>query len=464
MRTNRPLSLLLLLSLLLHCLGGCASPAAAPCVSPAASATPAAETAPEEATASAAPSPSPKESPATSLERLSAYASANLSTGGFAVSDGSSLFVAADGLWRMDLDGQNPTLLLEGDFGSLNLYQDKLYFLALGYAETEWGYLALSSQQPFSMNLDGSDLQPLGEALPVGSQEVYAFESEDGSSSYDSQLGYRGFTVHEGWAYYLATEPGEGSYSIVFDDEEMAEPEPVLVRHQNQAALKRLSLTDGQVETLAEGLGNAEPVFTLEGGRLYYTRSLHNPLYPYDFTDYLSCSLDGSQQETVCPPPQDSLLGYHVDGEGYQWMDIVNHLQVMDGQLYASLNDSEGDFRDSRLMRLDESGESLLVYEMYYLPSLATPAGLLYAGGERDWEEDRVLEHGLYLLEDGQARLLLPLSEQWNGFVSSEMNLVEGWAYLRRRDLPLLRLRLADGAAEQLEDGAWVQAQLTQAG
>ena len=41
------------------------------------------------------------------------------------------------------------------------------------------------------------------------------------------------------------------------------------------------------------------------------------------------------------------------------------------------------------------------------------------------------------------------------------MNLVEGWAYLRRRDLPLLRLRLADGAAEQLEDGAWVQAQLT---
>lgn len=60
----------------------------------------------------------------------------------------------------------------------------------------------------------------------MGSQEVYAFESEDGSSSYDSQLGYRGFTVHEGWAYYLATEPGEGSYSIVFDDEEMAEPEP----------------------------------------------------------------------------------------------------------------------------------------------------------------------------------------------------------------------------------------------
>lgn len=57
--------------------------------------------------------------------------------------------MAADGLWRMDLDGQNPTLLLEGDFGSLNLYQDKLYFLALGYAETEWGYLRSAPSSPF---------------------------------------------------------------------------------------------------------------------------------------------------------------------------------------------------------------------------------------------------------------------------------------------------------------------------
>lgn len=397
------------------------------------------------------------QSQAASLENLSAYAPSNRCNGGFAVQDDSYIYFLSNGLWRMEKGSQQAQCLYEGMLSDLSLADGRLYFLKLTYGQGYWGQISVVSHTPCSIATDGSDLKVLGEAKAVGFENNTDW-SQSVTAHIDSHVGYKGFVVQDGWAYYLTDVPAPGSsYTITnqYEDGFLAESDNMMiVFHDWNTALVRQNLHSGEVQTIAAGLGNNDPCFCLDGDTIYYTSSYNNAAYAYDFTGYFTCDLDGSNVHELSNVDDSEF--WLVSDTGGKNNDIVSSIQGHDGKLYASLQDSEGDFRDSRLTRIEQDGESHVLYEMNFIQSLLTPMGILYAGGERNWDIEQVDGFGLYLSEDpandpGRQLVSLPMDNR----DTEAINLLDGWAYLKRRFAPLTRIRLADGTMQIFENGAW---------
>ncbi len=414
------------------------------------------EPTPEPAPSSeATPAPTTKAELPASLDVLSAYAGSNLSAGGLAATDGETVWFVQDGLWRTRNDADSAEKLLDGDFCNLCVDRGELYFLSLEYGEDEWGYRAVISQQPCRLTEDGK-AEPLREKKRVGAQAVSSWETEDNSAEYTPYLSYTDFTVRDGWAYYIGDVPIEEKTYHVTGPGEWGS---VTVKYSGVGSLMRFSLETGETQTLVGDLGNYKPRFTIYEDTIYYTTSYHNALFAYDFTGYHRCALDGQGQEDICTDPTETPM-LETDAEGSHFLNIVNGLMACEQGLYASHSDSEGDFRDSRLVKIGDNEQKDVLYEINYLHSLLTPMGILFAGGNRDWDSDLVEDLGLYLRPwDGSGdQKLLTFPEDWV-WERWRMNLVNGRLYMQFGTL-FFRADLADGSVELFRDGIWEKGEL----
>ncbi|HIZ43487.1 MAG TPA: DUF5050 domain-containing protein [Firmicutes bacterium] len=361
----------------------------------------------------------------------------NLNNGGYAAETEDYVFYCfGNALWRADRDGNGQIMLYDGACSSLNIWEDRIYFLAEEEKEQENYYRSYTERTPFCMELDGSGLTQIGETVS-DSFVTYEF----GSSYYEDyaeSAGYRGFTVCDGYIYYIGRNGRTGSYSCTVSFSGSSEERAVTYRDNN--SIYRMNLDGSGVTELIGNIGNASPQLCVAEGSLYYTISYMNAFYsPYDFTRFCRAKLDGSGIEEL--PVSSDWNQFNSDFGNYA--QYVLGIQVMDGKLYVSCGDSQGEFPDSRLHVYDASVGTLgdrLLPERCWNKTVAFGGDLYVSAGERE-EYDILPVTGRALAvcgTDGQLiRTLKTFDEsvyggnEYYNNLSYEINVTEDWVYYR---------------------------------
>lgn len=443
------LSLLLVLALV-------AFSACAQQPSPADSTPPSAEPTPADSPAD--PSTEPSDAPQDTAANALASLSGNQNNMGYVVQTEDHLFVGDnDGLWRMDADGQNKIKLADESVQMLQINGDRLFYLAAKYAAGDFGErTVVSGKQPFSMKLDGSDKKELGPFVDYSADDQHYTFSDDNQARHTVYYPYKNFTVYGEKIYYISNNAKPATYEATMQAEGLGD-ETVTVNIDSNLSLYCMDLDGGNVSELVADLGNGFPSIAFDEGLIYYTTDYLNPFYAYNFVTYNVYNIETGESTPIFGHEKDENSQWNYSSEMGHCMDIPYGIQCHDGAIYASLGDSEGDFRDSRLVKYTSAGATPVLDEIGYNKSVLTETGIVYMGGTRDDETNDLTSLGIFFQPyDGQPATQLLKFEHFSGFPACELFVQGDYVYAHMENMSLLRIPLSgDGQTQALEESGF---------
>lgn len=390
----------------------------------------------------------------------------NLNNGAFTEQYENSLYIALeDGIWKTDLDGKNAALICEGRASYLQVYDGRLYYVRDVYGENEYGEVRLMEQTPMSCLLDGGDNKQLGEARKVGYSANYP-EEEFGFIERDEYVGYRCFTVYDGYIYFLGNSDEGGRYTCAgtwYDENDNAETQSVDGVYYAGIKLYRMEPDGSKLTPLTGVIGNDTARMAIADGKIYLAGGYMDTVYAYNYVNYMILDIQNNTLERFVNPVKDRENLYSDAGEFYH---NVSAVLPDGGNMLLSLFDSEGDFIASQLNRLTPSGElSLLVIEQEYVPSIVMGSDLYYVGSASttNYYEDGLNyadSLGIYrkdLTEAGMGIKLvaLPFTDFMYSF---RMNVTGDYVYYIGNTGLLYRVGTEGGALQALTDAGFERA------
>ena len=367
------LALALLLALCLSaCAGISANPTAAPQATPEASQTP--EQTPEAPQATA---PSGQEA---------GNLAGNLNNGGFIVRDEAGVLYVAltDGVYALEAEEQ-PRRISNDRAVEMNYSGGRLYYVAEEYTEKE-GTLQLTARSIVSLSTDGSDRQELAPSRRVGLDATYSGDYSVLQSSTD-YCGYEDLMLYDGALYYIADNENAGTMTV----RSSVTGQEGTVSWNADKSIYRMNLDGGSVEELVQNIGAARPHMTVDGEKIYYNTSYENCFYSYPFVTFRVCNLDGSGDQALLAEDYNPNAACSYTSDRGCFTERVDGLMAVDGTLYVTASDSEGDFPASRLMRVEADAYARVWDETYYVRTLADEEGNLIwfnAPGSLQYEAD----------------------------------------------------------------------------
>lgn len=434
--------------------------AMAACAAPAAPSTPAAE--PTQAPAPAQPAePAATDEPAAAQPVAATDAvptlSGNINAGGFVAQAGGYIFYIDGGIKRVNEDGTNPTMLLEGDFESLNAADGKLYFVHNErMRNTEYNEIQTMRQVPCSMNYDGTQTKALGEELDVKGYEYVPYDDTTTQIPSSRKYGYRLLTLYGDKLYYIGNGTVSGSYDAFTKMEEGERK--LTVTYDSGAALYCMNLDGSNKTILLDDLGNADAHFAIRGSKIYYNTCYYNPHFSYDFVTYNVCDLDGKNPVVL----QDKL----PESEDEPWMwssvsnvaDIVLGLQGLDDtSLMVSLGGSEGDFPDSFCGIIKDGAYTATYEDGDWVKSIVTDEGVYHYTVTRPNNDETISAAAINLYDpaSGSDTEVCAL-DGFTMFQWTDMNVVGDYIYLRANNSRVCRIAKDGTSVQLLEDGGIV--------
>lgn len=384
--------------------------------------------------------------------------SGNISTGGIAAVDANgALWFSMGGLKRL-----NPMGGVDSFTGSsvrcIQYAEDALYYVQRDAAEGMDEYI----DTLWKIGPDGMPVQ-IGAALPV--YEHTEYDPEDFTITASTlHCGYTDLTVYGDYIYYIGTDDVPGSY--LSDATAWDYPEPVETAYAGSCAVYRMKTDGSGLTKLISGLGNAQAHLAICNDRIAVSSAFRNPVYVYDFTNFMLYDMEGALLKTVA----NSSEGRHswVFKEDAEFTTIVNSIQTDGERIYASLSESEGDFASSRLVDVSDF-DTIICIEAFYAPALVTERGLFYVTADVEdtfWVED--MEYTVVLRHrapDGTDAILAHIPHSYVGY-DMRMALQGDMLYLCSRDFfksyttasgvvdreagVLLRVNLNNGAVDEL--------------
>ena len=379
----------------------------------------------------------------------------DISSGGVAAVDASgALWFSMNGLKKLNADGSVETVV-EGSVRDLQFSGDSLYYV-LRSPEGGLSYADSGEESLWTIGPDGVPTQ-IGAALPYGQQRDYSGESfhlSDGTTL----PGYMDMTVCGDYIYFVGAEEVSGSYATTALNWDGVSEATYETRYSSLAAVYRMKKDGSGLTCLISGLGNGYAHMAIANGRIAVASCWLNPVYAYDFSNFMLYDMDGNLLSTVQNASEDRHSWIFKEEE--EFTVIVNSIQTDGEKIYASLSDSEGDFASSRLVDVENIEENILI-EAYYTPALVTPEAIYYVTADVEdtfWTEN--MEYTTVLRRraaDGADTLLAHIPHNYIGF-EMELTLLGENLYLSSRcigglesaESKFLRVNLATGAVDEL--------------
>ena len=386
--------------------------------------------------------------------------SGNASTGGVAAMDANgALWFSMGGLKRLNPMGGVDSFT-SGSVRSIQLSGDTLYYVQCDEAEGVDQYI----DTLWKIGPDGLPAQ-IGPALPVYEYTEYDPETWFISAS-TYYCGYADLTVYGDYIYYIGTDEIPGTYMA--DATAWDIPDPVETAYAGSCAVYRMNKDGSGLTKLISGLGNGQAHLAICSDRIAVSSAFRNPVYVYDFTNFMLYDLEGRLLETIANTTENRHSWIFKAEE--EFTTIVNSIQTDGERIYASLSESEGDYASSRLVDVSDM-DAVICIEAFYAPALVTDCGLFYVTADVEdtfWEEDMeyttVLRHRA---PDGSDTLLAHIPYNYIGY-DMRMALLGDTLYLCIRDLfqtylvasreidpeagKLLRVDLNTGAVDELTE------------
>ena len=386
--------------------------------------------------------------------------SGNASTGGIAAVDaGGALWFSMGGLRRLNPMGAVDAFG-ESSVRSIQYSGDTLYYVQRDEAEGMDQYI----DTLWKIGPDGLPAQ-IGPALPVYEYTEYDPDTWFISAS-TYYCGYADLTVYGDYIYYIGTDDVPGTYAANAQAWDI--PEPVETAYQGSSAVYRMNKDGSGLVKLISGLGNGQAHLAICNNRIAVSSAFRNPVYVYDFVNFMLYDLDGNRLETIANTTEERHSWIFKAEE--EFTAIVNSIQTDGEKIYASLSESEGDFASSRLVDVSDYGTNICI-EAFYAPALMTDKGLFYVTADVEdtfWVED--MEYTTVLRRrapDGTDTLLAHIPYNYIGY-DMRMALLGDTLYLCIRDLfqsyvvasreidpeagKLLRVDLNTGAVDELTE------------
>lgn len=371
--------------------------------------------------------------------------SGNINNGGYVVENNEYVVYSfQDALWSMKQDGSGRKKIYDGRCSSLNLWGDKVYFLA---EKEEEDYMSGTYyvRTPYSVKLDGSGLSVIGQPAAEKKYSVSYRTDYETAEECTVTAGYRGFIVYDDYIYYIGDNERSGSYTCYAryeDGEELVQE----VTYRNNTSIYRMKLDGTEVTELVQDLGNAYPVMCISDGKLYYALNYYNAYFGnYGFTKFFCSELDGTKQTEF--PAVKSWEETVFDSDYGNYTEMLIGIQVSDGKLYVSCGDSEGEFPDSRFHLYDENIQGLgekILEERCWNKTVVSDGQIYASTGGREWTDGRIPLTNRALAvcgEDGQIIKLLKVfdeetygSEEYFNNLYYDINVSGDWVYYRIQD------------------------------
>ncbi|MBQ8505828.1 MAG: YARHG domain-containing protein [Clostridia bacterium] len=390
--------------------------------------------------------------------------SGNISSGGIAAVDASgALWYSMDGLKRLNPDGSVDSVA-EGFARFLQSDGESIYYVLYTPDNVE-PYLIDGEESLWVIGADGEPRQ-IGETRTVS--QIRDYDPETGHlSSGATYTGYGDLTVYGDYIYFIGNDGVPGSYrstALNWIEEGEVEYETA---YAGSAAVYRMKKDGSDLTCLIPGLGNGYAHMAIANGRIAVSSCWLNPVYAYDFSNFMLYDMEGKLLSTVSNASESRHSWIFKQEE--EFTVIVNSIQTDGEKIYASLSDSEGDFASSRLVDVEDI-ESNIAIEAFYTPSIVTPDAIYYVTADVEdtfWVEN--MEYTTVLrcrAADGTDTLLAHIPHNYIGQQMS-MALIDGKLYLSSKYIDsfynydlgvmpeagkLLRVDLSTGAVDELTD------------
>lgn len=268
----------------------------------------------------------------------------NLSNGGLVLQgENGVVYVAlSDGIYAVS-NGEG-TRISEDSATDMNLMDGRIYYMA----QTIDANGEITGMSIQSIKVDGSD--PV-EVSPLRSVK-WDYEGTaviDGAIVYTYYCGYNDLVAYDGYIYYITDQGDAGSMTVTMKDENTTGTS----QWEADKSIMRMRPDGSESTVIVQNVGSDDPHMCIVDDKIYYSTSYSNCFYAYPFTRFYACDLDGSNTQLLLDDPQDQ----HYTSEKGNLTELVRGLFVVDGKLYVSATDSEGDFTDSRLMLVDTANK-----------------------------------------------------------------------------------------------------------
>lgn len=303
----------------------------------------------------------------------------NLSNGGLVLQgeDGVVYVALSDGIYALN-NGEG-TRISNDVASDMNLMDGRIYYMAQALdANGETTGVSIRS-----IKTDGSD--PV-EVSPLRNIE-WDYEGtaeDDGAVAYTYYCGYNDLITYDGYVYYITDQGDAGSMTVNFKEED----ETGVSQWASDKSIVRVSPDGSQATVIVPNIGSDDPHMCIVDDKIYYSTSYANCFYAYPFTRFYVCDLDGSNNQQLIDDPENQ---YYSSEKG-SLTEQVGDLFVVDGGLYVSATDSEGDFADSRLMQVDTQAKQYAQVrkETYCVRTAASEDGnmVYFTGSELKWDEE----------------------------------------------------------------------------
>ncbi|MBQ3575166.1 MAG: YARHG domain-containing protein [Clostridia bacterium] len=304
-----------------------------------------------------------------------------------------------------------------------------------------------------------------GNVKQIGEARRYAREYEYNGDdySYMTELthynGYSDMKVYGDHIYFIGTDDTAGSYTThsAFASEN-GEIEDFTSTYSGTACVYRMDMNGGNLVKLISGLGNGAAHMDIANDRIAVSSCYMNNFFVYDFVDFMFYDMEGNLISKYEGESNLSERYSYMDGVGY---NLLVESVLTDGEsIYASLSDSEGDFASSRLVKLPDIENELLL-EAYFVSSLMADNGaIVYFTSDAEdvfWDENMADSLTLRVYENGSSRILALIPSQYGEGWNQQLVTIGDMAYFMG-DETILRVSLSGGAVERYENGGFVEA------
>ena len=292
----------------------------------------------------------------------------NLCAGGHVLElpDGGVLAATKEGIFLCE--GGDAKRLNTDNAHNLNFWDGTIYYVADIYGEDEWGYMDKIGETLMRMNADGTGRTAVLSEAPVKYSNEGDWESSDRAVSH--YVGYRDLMVYKGQLYFVSNNDRPGSMKVEMLGDAWLDTAPeATISWSSGISLFRCDL-DGKNRTEIADMGQTNGHFTIKDDAVTYTYSVDNPYFSYPFVNFFSCALDGSAPMRLASEIYDNPDGFFASELG-GFTEIVEGMFRAGDDLYVLCADSEGDFPNDRLMKLDEDEYEFIREEYFYVPTIA---------------------------------------------------------------------------------------------
>jgi len=333
-------------------------------------------------------------------------------------------------------------------------YGGVLYFVDV--QEVEDDEFTVSEHTIYAMDAAGT-VQQIGE--PRRYYQEYYFADEE--YSYIKELtqynGYTDMTVYKDHIYFVGTDDTPGSYSTYSTMWNNGEEIEYASTYAGTACIYRMDLDGSNMVKLIPGLGNGYAHMAIANDRIAVSSCYLNNFYVYDLVDFMFYDLEGNfieKYESLYDPSENFA---YMDGA--QFNLIVLGIETDGKDIYASVGDSEGDFASSRLIKVPDVRNELLL-EAYFVPSVVKDGAIIYFtsnAADTFWEEGMENHLTLRKRAGGEETILAYIPARYTNNWNEQLYTIGDMVYFASDEV-MLRVPISGGPVMRLENGAFVEA------